>query len=166
MCELNAHAISSTIFFFFFFAGAFYVELNTTIVSSAIQSHEHMSQVTIVTSSSSSIAAEVANERTKSIRRADISGDFLLSTSHIAYICSGECGAFVVAWNLIMEFIIIVALISKALIMYIDAAIYGNVGHLTQLVPMASWPFGQSFDVLALLVPIVIGGKRFGFFYL
>lgn len=57
-----------------------------------------------------------------------------------------------------MEYIVIVALISKALIFYIDAAIYGNVGHLTQLIPMA-WPLGQYFDVLALIVPIVIGGK-------
>lgn len=60
-----------------------------------------------------------------------------------------------------MEFIVIVALISKALIVYIDAAIYdddNNAGHLTQIVPMA-WPLSQYFDVLALLVPIVIGGK-------
>lgn len=57
-----------------------------------------------------------------------------------------------------MEYIVIVALISKALIFYIDAAIYGNVAHLTQLIPMA-WPLGQYFDVLALIVPIVIGGK-------
>lgn len=141
-------------FLLLFYSGAFYVELNTTIVSAAIKSHEHLSQVT------SPPANAVANNRTErsSARRASISGDFLLSASHIAYICNGELGAFCVAWNLIMEFIVIVALISKALIMYIDAAIYGNVGHLTQIVPMV-WPLSQYVDVLALLVPIVIGGK-------
>lgn len=150
-----------------FFSGAFYMELNTTILSSMIKSHEHLSHVT-VTSSTTTPSAEVTNdERIQSTRKADISGDFLLSTTHIAYICNGEFGAFVVAWNLIMEFIVIVALISKALIMYIDATIYGNVGHLTQILPLAIWPFAQYFDVLALLVPIVIGGKvTFFFFFL
>lgn len=57
-----------------------------------------------------------------------------------------------------MEYIVIVALISKVLIVYLDAAIYGNVGHLTQLIPM-TWPLSQYFDVLALIVPILIGGK-------
>lgn len=132
------------------------MELNTTIVSSSMKSHEHLSQVTVT----SPINEVVANDnRTKpTARTAHISTEFLLSTGHIAYICNGELGAFIVAWNLIMEYIVIVALISKALIMYIDAAIYGNAGHITQIVPL-NWPLSQYFDVLALFVPIVIGGK-------
>lgn len=139
--------------------GAFYMELNTTIVYSAIKSHEQLSQVTVVASSAPAPQiVQVASSNRKSARRISISKNFLLSSSHIAHICNGEFGALIVAWNLIMEYIVIVALISKALIIYLDAAIYDNVGHLTQLIPM-SWPLSEYFDVLALLVPIVIGGK-------
>lgn len=133
------------------------MELNTTIVYSAIKSHEQLSQVTVIASSSPPIL-EVSASNRKSARRITISKNFLLSSSHIAHICNGEFGALIVAWNLIMEYIVIVALISKALIVYLDAAIYGSVGHLTQLIPM-SWPLSEYFDVLALLVPILIGGN-------
>lgn len=130
------------------------MELNSTIVS-AIKSHEQFSQVIVM---SAPIQVANSNNRTKPARRMNISRNFLLSSSHIAYICNGEFGALFVAWNLIMEYVVVVALISKALIVYIDAAIYDNVGHLTQIVPM-SWPLSQYFDVLALIVPFVIGGK-------
>lgn len=134
-------------------SGAFYTELNATIVLSANKSSstsKRLSQVTVATT------IDMANNCHR--HNPSISTAHLLSSARIAYICNGKLAAFIVAWNLIMEYIVIVALISKALIIYIDALIYGSVGHLTQIVTMV-WPFGQYFDVLAMLVPIAIGGK-------
>lgn len=146
-------------------SGAFYTELNTTIVLSAIESRERLSQVNVTSPSPAIELAKNKNisaNRTNAVHKTAISANGLLSASHIAYICNGELVAFIVAWNLIMEFIVMVALISKALIMYIDAIAYGDVGHLTQLVSM-NWPLAQYFDVLALLVPCLLGGKLLTF---
>lgn len=84
--------------------------------------------------------------------------DRLLLSHELVYVCNGEFAAFVIAWNLIMEYVVIVALISKALIIFFDALFFGSVGHLTEMIPM-SWYLGEHFDVLALLIPIIIGGK-------
>lgn len=89
----------------------------------------------------------------------NVGSEFLLPSYQIAYICNGEFVAFVIAWNLIMEYIVIIALISKALIRFIDALLFGGGDHFNQIIPMA-WPFSEYFDLLALFVPIVIGGKH------
>lgn len=84
--------------------------------------------------------------------------EWLLPSYQLVYVCNGKFVAFIIAWNLIMEYMVIVALISKALIIFIDAIFFGSVGHLTQIIPML-WHFNEHFDVLALSVPILIGGK-------
>lgn len=139
--------------FFSFETGAFYTELNTAIVLSAIKSTESLSRVTVTPS------IQTINDRPNAKSKPSISTEFLLPSYTLAYVVgNGEFAAFIIAWNLIMEYIVIVALISKVLIIFIDALCFGSVGHLTQIIPMA-WQFSQYFDVMALLVPIVIGGK-------
>lgn len=91
--------------------------------------------------------------------KSTIPTEYLLPSYTIAYVIgNGELAAFLIAWNLIMEYIVIVAVISKALIIFIDALFFSSVGHLTQIIPMV-WHFSQYFDVMAMMVPIVIGGK-------
>lgn len=83
----------------------------------------------------------------------------LLPSYELVSVCNGEFVAFVIAWNLIMEYMVIVALISKALIIFFGELFFDSVGYFTQIIPM-SWNFSQHFDVIALFVPIIIGGKR------
>lgn len=88
-----------------------------------------------------------------------IPNEFLLASYQLTYIIhDSKLVAFVIAWNLIMEYIVIVALISKALIIYIDALFFSSMGHLNQIIPM-EWYLGKYFDVCAMFIPIVIGGK-------
>lgn len=129
--------------------GSFYTELNTTIVLSAIKVPVQLTRVIVSSGETGQISDDVHHA---------VSNDWLLPSYELVYICNGEFAAFVIAWNLIMEYMVIVALISKALIIFIDALFFGYVGHLSEFIPM-SWYFGQHFDLLALLVPIVIGGK-------
>lgn len=84
--------------------------------------------------------------------------EWLLPSHELVYVCNGKFVAFVITWNLIMEYMVIVALISKTLIIFIDALFFDSVGYLTQIIPM-SWCLSEYFDVLALIVPIIIGGK-------
>lgn len=122
---------------------------------------DRLSQVaTITTTTAVTSSIENADDsKPTSKSKYNVTSEFLLPSYQIAYICNGEFVAFVIAWNLIMEYIVIVALISKALILFIDALFFGSVGHFNQIIPMA-WHFSEYFDLLALLVPLVIGGKH------
>lgn len=133
--------------------GGFYLELNKTIVLSAVKVPVHLSMRVIASSDEPSRTGGEHDDE-----QCDVSNDWLLPSYELVYMCNGELAAFVIAWNLIMEYMVVVALISKALIIFIDALFFGYVGHLSEFIPM-SWHFSQHFDLLALLVPIVIGGK-------
>lgn len=142
--------------------GIFYTELNTTIILSAIKTPERLSQVMVtpprpIESNSTNNDPEVHNNHVETTKFNGYS-HWMLSSYEIAYICHGEFAAFLIAWNLVMECIVIVALISKALILFLDVLFYGPESHLTQIIAMP-WILSQNFDLLALLVPIVIGGK-------
>lgn len=128
--------------------GTFYTELNQTIVLSTIKESEQSSDEIIVGQ-----IGDNANDT-----KHGLTIDRLLLSHELVYVCNGEFAAWFLAWNLIFEYVVIVALISKALIIFIDALFFGSVGHLTEMIPM-SWYLGEHFDVLALLIPIIIGGK-------
>lgn len=132
--------------------GIFHTELNTTILLSAIKAPVRLSRV--VPSPGETAIGQHANN----VGNHEVSSEWLLSSYQLVYICNGEFAAFVIAWNLIMEYMVIVALISKALIIFIDALCFGSVDHLVQIIPM-SWYLSEYFDLLALFVPIIIGGK-------
>lgn len=145
------------IFTYVFFSklGTFYTELNQTIVLSAVKESLRLSHV-VVTAPGETVVDQIADNTDDTRHRIGI--ERLLPTHKLVYICNGEFAAFVVAWNLIMEYMVIVALISKALIIFIDALFFDSVSHLTQIIPM-SWYFSEHFDVFALFIPIIIGGK-------
>lgn len=133
--------------------GTFYTELNKTIVLSAIKESARLSGA-VATVHGETIMGQIVD----STGNSKVAIELLLPSHEVIYVCNGEFVAFVIAWNLIMEYIIIVALVSKALIIFIDALFFDSVGHLTQIIPM-SWYLSSHFDVLALFVPIIIGGK-------
>ena len=128
--------------------GIFYTELNQTIVLSTIRESKQTSDEIIVGQ-----IDDNANDT-----KHGVTIERLLPSHELVYVCNGEFAAFVIAWNLIMEYMVIVALISKALIIFIDALFFGSVGHLSEMIPM-SWYLGEHFDVLALLIPVIMGGK-------
>lgn len=141
--------------------GVFYTELNTTIVLSAIKLPARLSQVTVIKTGENEITnnnSNAENKHRETTTKFDGRSGWMLASYEIAHICNGEFAAFVITWNLILEYIVIAALISKALIVFIDVIFYGSANHLTQLVEMP-WFLSQYFDVLALFVPIVVGGK-------
>lgn len=133
-------------------SGIFYVELNTTIVLSAIKVPARLSRLVSTPCETTDI------ENAGNNANLGWSSEWLLSSYQLVYICNGEFAAFIIAWNLIMEYMVIVALISKALIIFIDAICFGSDGHLVQFISM-SWYLSEHFDLLALFVPFVIGGK-------
>lgn len=158
------------------FSGTFYAELNATVLQSLVESTKRLTNVT-VTVPIESPQSESTTERNASDRNGSIdtitntantidptSNDYILSEwllpSYVfANICHGEFAAFIIGWNLIMEFVICTALVAKALVLFIDAILFDKMSFsLQHLVPM-TWPFGDYFDFIGLFVPIVIGGE-------
>lgn len=136
--------------------------MNTTIVLSAIETPERLSRVMVITAGDNEITINDQKARSKhgyyeSTKFNGYSG-WILSSYEIVYICNGEFAAFVIAWNLTMEYIVIVALISKALVIFIDVLFFGSASHLSQIIEMP-WPLSLHFDFLSLLVPVFVGGK-------
>ncbi|XP_055301854.1 uncharacterized protein LOC129568229 [Sitodiplosis mosellana] len=138
-----------------YLVGTFYTELNRMIVLSTIEESAQLSRV-VATVSDETIVGQIDNNAYVTRTRYRVAIEWLLPSYELVYVCNGEFAAFVIAWNLIMEYVVIVALISKTLIIMIDALFFDSVGHLTEIIPM-SWYLGEHFDVLALLVPIIIG---------
>lgn len=137
-----------------FFSGAFYTELNEAIVLSAIKIPGRISRVMVTVPAETTMADDRASNASHQLAIKK-----LLQSYEMVSVCNGEFVAFVIAWNLIMEYMVIVALISKALIIFFDAMFFDSVGQFNQVIPI-SWHFSQHFDVIALFVPIIIGGKR------
>lgn len=74
------------------------------------------------------------------------------------YVAIGEFLAFVVGWNLILEYVIGAASISKGLSLYIDALINNSMKNYFQQVAPISWDFLASyFDFFAFGMPLLIG---------
>lgn len=88
-----------------------------------------------------------------------IFSDRLLPSYAFAYIFHGECTAFVIGWNLILEIIVCLALVAKAMVSFFDAIAFdGMEFRLQYAIPMA-WSFAGHFDVAALFIPILIGSE-------
>lgn len=86
--------------------------------------------------------------------------DWLLPSYAFAYIFHGELTAFVISWNLILEIIVCMALVAKAMVSFVDAIAFdfGMEFRLQCAIPMA-WSFAGHFDVVALFIPILIGSE-------
>lgn len=74
------------------------------------------------------------------------------------YVAIGEFLAFIVGWNLILEYIIGAASISKGLSLYIDSLIDNKMKIAFMQVAPISWDFLSSyFDFFAFGCPLMIG---------
>lgn len=124
------------------------MELNQAIVVSAILSKRLLS-------------SPLANDRALYQAKSNaVSSEWLMPSYVFAYICNGEFAGFIIAWNLILEYAVAMALVSKVIVFAIDALIFdGNDFSLLHLVPLYLPWTSADFDMVALLVPIVFGGK-------
>jgi amino acid transporter len=74
------------------------------------------------------------------------------------YVAIGEFLAFIVGWNLILEYVIGAASISKGLSLYIDSLIDDAMKNSFKHVAPMSWDFLSSyFDFFAFVCPLLIG---------
>lgn len=74
----------------------------------------------------------------------------------------GEFFAFLMGWNLILEYMIGVASLSNALSKYINSLIdYQIEQDLTNAIPISIDGFGHYFDLLAFAIAIFVTGLTF-----
>lgn len=74
------------------------------------------------------------------------------------YVAIGEFMAFIIGWNLLLEYIIGAASISKGLSLYIDSLINDTMKNTFKQVAPISWDFLSSyFDFFALTSPLLLG---------
>lgn len=131
--------------------GAFYAELNRTILQ--MLTGEHITNVVIRTS----IEQNPSNQNTTIT--ASIHSDWLLPSYAFVHIFHGELIAFIIAWNLIIEYVVCMALISKVFIQYFDEIAFDGMAFSLQHLIKMSWAGSDYFDVVGFFVPIVIGGE-------
>lgn len=88
-----------------------------------------------------------------------ISTTLLLPSFIFTYLCIGEFAAFVIGWNLILEYVIGVAIVSKGIAYYMDMLIFDSFGiNITQITSI-SWNLSDYFDFFSFFIPILIGGE-------
>uniref|UniRef100_A0A336KV32 CSON000105 protein n=1 Tax=Culicoides sonorensis TaxID=179676 RepID=A0A336KV32_CULSO len=75
-----------------------------------------------------------------------------------SYVCIGEFIAFIIGWNLLLEYIIGSASVSKGLSLYLDTLINDTFKNtFTQIAPM-HWDFlADYFDFFSFCVPLFLG---------
>lgn len=101
-------------------------------------------------------AASSMNHRTPTL----LSINMLMPSFVFTYLCMGEFAGFVVAWNLLLEHVIGVALVAKGIATYVDMLIFAQAGvNLTQIQPITSG-ISDYFDFFAFFIPILVGGER------
>lgn len=72
----------------------------------------------------------------------------------------GEFGAFFVGWNLLLEYVIVVAAVSKGVGLHLDKLLDNVIRlTLTDAVPIHWSILSEYFDFFGFLVPIVCGCK-------
>jgi amino acid transporter len=74
------------------------------------------------------------------------------------YVAIGEFLAFIVGWNLILEYVIGAASISKGLSLYIDSLVGDVMKNCFKLIAPMSWDFlAPYFDFFAFGCPLLVG---------
>lgn len=77
-----------------------------------------------------------------------------------SYTCIGELVAFVTGWNMILQYVIGSASISRGLSLYLDTIINDTLKNtFREIAPIHASAFADYFDFLALGLPIVLAGK-------
>lgn len=83
------------------------------------------------------------------------------TTINFIYSSTCEIVAFIVGWNLILEYILATACVSRAFTTYLDTLI-GNtlVNKFTEVAPLGwNGVFGTYFDFIGFVIPICIASK-------
>lgn len=87
----------------------------------------------------------------------------LLPAYVFIHVCIGELVAFIVGWNLMLDYIIGVALTAKGITAYLELLVFGNgefLGAAVQPFTPKDWQILSSyFDFVAFFIPILIAGR-------
>lgn len=78
-----------------------------------------------------------------------------------SYVCIGEFFAFVIGWNLILEYLIGSATVTKALFLYIDnMADHTMSNFFEENIPMDGGEIGSYADVFSLGLSLIFSGIK------
>lgn len=76
------------------------------------------------------------------------------------YVTVGELMAFVIGWNLVLEYVIGTASVARGYSGYIDSLVNGTIeGHFREWLPMNVRYFSSTPDFLALAITLSLTGK-------
>lgn len=82
------------------------------------------------------------------------------SAYYYSYVCIGEIVAFITGWNMILQYVIGSASISRGLSLYLDTILNDMLKRtFREIAPMNSTAFSDYFDFLALALPLLLAGK-------
>lgn len=77
-----------------------------------------------------------------------------------SYVCIGEIVAFITGWNMILQYVIGSASISRGLSLYLDTILNDTLKNtFREIAPIQSHAFSDYFDFLALGLPMLLAGK-------
>lgn len=89
--------------------------------------------------------------------------DTLMPAYVFVHVCIGEFVAYIIGWNLILDYVIAVALAAKGIATYMDVLVFGTDDFAGAAVPAFTphnWQvLSQHFDFFAFFIPILIAGK-------
>lgn len=78
-----------------------------------------------------------------------------------SYVCIGELVAFITGWNMILQYVIGSASISRGLSLYLDTILNDTLKTtFREIAPIHSRAFSDYFDFLALALPLLLAGKN------
>lgn len=78
-----------------------------------------------------------------------------------SYVCIGEFVAFVIGWNLILEYVIGTASVCRGISLYLDSLLNDTLKYtFAEVAPMNVSFLGSYFDFLAFGLVVVFGGKN------
>lgn len=78
-----------------------------------------------------------------------------------SYVCIGEFFAFVIGWNLILEYLIGSATVTKALFLYIDNLANKSMSNFfEENIPMDGGEIGTYADVFSLGLSLIFSGNK------
>lgn len=77
-----------------------------------------------------------------------------------SYVCIGEFVAFVIGWNLMLEYVIGTASVCRGISLYLDSLLNNTLKDtFAEVAPMHVSFLGSYFDFLAFGLVVVFGGK-------
>lgn len=83
------------------------------------------------------------------------------SAYYYSYVCIGELVAFITGWNLILQYVIGSASISRGLSLYLDTIFNDTLKEtFREIAPINTPAFSRYFDFLAFGLPILLAGKQ------